>query len=407
MPEPPEPPWKRKSQQGVFAGDVAVVELRSRLALAPDRIPEPQSPASTRVLVAAGQLTGIIVIAASVAGVVGYLWGSAPSTKPPHLAGTSNHAELRPGLPAPTANPKASSPDSTQPVARLAPNGLAPADTRSVANDLPSVGTVQQHPVPPPATDSQPALPPSAPKALAFAPTSTPDSVSKTFPINGKDSRDPAPARAVARQLTVNAVRLRQVDEAAQLTISAADAGTNVAVVIGGLAPGSLLSAGTSIGPNAWRLSTEDFNKATVTPPRGFAGVMDLTLELRLADNTVVDRKSLQLEWSSRNVVRSGKSQGDAAAAEVALMMKNGTQLMANGDIAAARMMFQRAAEAGEAAAAFALAETYDPLVLKKLGARGGITSDVAQAQSWYEKARDLGSTAAPERLERLARLPG
>jgi TPR repeat protein len=51
--------------------------------------------------------------------------------------------------------------------------------------------------------------------------------------------------------------------------------------------------------------------------------------------------------------------------------------------------------------AAFALAETYDPLVL----AKGGVPPDVVVARAWYEKARDLGSTTASERLERLARM--
>jgi TPR repeat protein len=41
-----------------------------------------------------------------------------------------------------------------------------------------------------------------------------------------------------------------------------------------------------------------------------------------------------------------------------------------------------------------------------KLNVTGGITADVSLAQSWYEKAKNLGSPAAPERLERLARLP-
>jgi len=75
---------------------------------------------------------------------------------------------------------------------------------------------------------------------------------------------------------------------------------------------------------------------------------------------------------------------------------------MGSGDIVAARMMFQPAAEAGEASAAFALAETYDPFTLKKLGSREEGFSDIAQAQSWYEKARDLGSAAAPERIVSL-----
>jgi TPR repeat protein len=86
-------------------------------------------------------------------------------------------------------------------------------------------------------------------------------------------------------------------------------------------------------------------------------------------------------------------------------MMKNGAELMANGDIAAARLMFKRAAETGDGGAAFALAETYDPLVLRKLGTRVALMSDIALAQSWYKKARELGSTLAPERIGSLTRL--
>ena len=93
-------------------------------------------------------------------------------------------------------------------------------------------------------------------------------------------------------------------------------------------------------------------------------------------------------------------------ASEIAAKMKIGAELMASGDITAARMMFERAAEAGEAAAAFALAETYDPVVLRRLRLRGGIAPDVALARRWYEKARDLGSIAAPERIVRLTQIP-
>jgi len=37
------------------------------------------------------------------------------------------------------------------------------------------------------------------------------------------------------------------------------------------------------------------------------------------------------------------------------------------------------------------------------MGAKG-ITPDVALAQRWYEKAKTLGATAAPESLARLTR---
>jgi hypothetical protein len=94
------------------------------------------------------------------------------------------------------------------------------------------------------------------------------------------------------------------------------------------------------------------------------------------------------------------------ADSEIELMVKRGAEYMANGNVGAARMILQPAAQAGDPVAAFALAETYDPLVLGKLNAKGGIAADISLAQTWYEKAKDLGSAVAPERLARLARLP-
>ena len=75
-------------------------------------------------------------------------------------------------------------------------------------------------------------------------------------------------------------------------------------------------------------------------------------------------------------------------AAETDLMIERGSLFMANGNVAAARMILQPAAEAGAPAAALALAETFDPLVLDRLGAKGGIMPDVALAHAWYERAR-------------------
>ncbi|MBO0751584.1 MAG: hypothetical protein J2P53_05720 [Bradyrhizobiaceae bacterium] len=92
-------------------------------------------------------------------------------------------------------------------------------------------------------------------------------------------------------------------------------------------------------------------------------------------------------------------------AAEIAMMMKQGELFMANADVSGARLVFQRAAEAGDAAAALALAETYDPLVLGKSGAQKGIIPDVAAARTWYKRARELGSAVAGERIARLAQL--
>jgi len=98
--------------------------------------------------------------------------------------------------------------------------------------------------------------------------------------------------------------------------------------------------------------------------------------------------------------------QTDAPPAVIAAKMKIGVELMAYGEIVSARVMFQRAAEAGDGAGAFSLAETYDPLVLEELRLREKITPNVALARTWYERARDLGSLEARDRIARLAQLP-
>jgi TPR repeat protein len=53
-----------------------------------------------------------------------------------------------------------------------------------------------------------------------------------------------------------------------------------------------------------------------------------------------------------------------------------------------------------------ALGATYDPLVLRQLKVYG-FTSDAAMARSWYEKAAELGSSAASRRLEMLTEVMG
>jgi hypothetical protein len=87
---------------------------------------------------------------------------------------------------------------------------------------------------------------------------------------------------------------------------------------------------------------------------------------------------------------------------EIASSLRRGNDLIASGDLAAARLVLRRAANAGDAHAAMTLAGTYDPVVLEKLGVHGFVP-DAAMARVWYEKARKAGSAAAPQRLELLA----
>lgn len=87
---------------------------------------------------------------------------------------------------------------------------------------------------------------------------------------------------------------------------------------------------------------------------------------------------------------------------EIKLLTKQGEQFAAAGDLVAARILFQRAAEAGDVTAATALGATYDPNVLAKLGVVGR-GADVEKARSWYRKAESFGSPEASRRLKALA----
>jgi hypothetical protein len=89
-------------------------------------------------------------------------------------------------------------------------------------------------------------------------------------------------------------------------------------------------------------------------------------------------------------------------AQSVKLLIQQGEQFVASGDLVAARLVYRRAAESGSAAAALALGATFDPVVLAKIGVKG-MGADIAKARSWYEKAKEFGSPDAPRRLEMLA----
>ena len=87
---------------------------------------------------------------------------------------------------------------------------------------------------------------------------------------------------------------------------------------------------------------------------------------------------------------------------EVAALVARGQTYLANGDVVSARLVFRRAAEAGDAPAALALGGTFDPMVLRSLGVIG-VVADAAQARNWYQKAAELGSREAPQRIDQLA----
>jgi hypothetical protein len=153
-----------------------------------------------------------------------------------------------------------------------------------------------------------------------------------------------------------------------------------------------------------------------------FSGYWAAGISARFAPNTAPPDLPLAVQASPPDSSSGSPSNPRMAAAErelasafnsaqlrpdeIAALVKNGQELVAEGKFRFARVVLERAAEAKSASAAFALARTYDPLVDRSAG-RGDAPPDLAMARAWYEKAKDLGSTEAAQRLSRLpASLP-
>jgi hypothetical protein len=87
--------------------------------------------------------------------------------------------------------------------------------------------------------------------------------------------------------------------------------------------------------------------------------------------------------------------------AEIDALRQHGDAFLGAGDITSARLYYERAAEAGDGNAALQLGASYDPVVLGRAGIRG-VIGDPAKALSWYQRALELGMTAADQRIKSL-----
>jgi hypothetical protein len=263
--------------------------------------------------------------------------------------------------------------------------------------------------------------------------------IDRTVELASSSAR-PAPARAESAipRLIVQSSRAMS-GEPAPLGLALQGRAEGAVVIIRGLVPGMELSAGGAVGADAWQVPATDLSDVWISPPESFVGSADLVAELRWADDKIADRQAIHVEWAPPVSPAPAQRQldlEDIAAAppvssapaqrqldreeitaappvspapaqrqldreEITVLLNRGKHLIANGDLAAARLVLQRAAEANDAEAALALAATYDPIVLRELKVYG-LTADAAMARAWYQRARELGSAAALQRLEML-----
>jgi TPR repeat protein len=222
------------------------------------------------------------------------------------------------------------------------------------------------------------------------------------------------------------------------LAVVAVPTTSSGSLLLRGLAHGTRLSAGAALDEDGWELSLRDIGSAYVYAPPDFVGAMNATIALLSPSKKVIDSRPIRLEWTAKvdslqpptnnreidpkianaatkqeinpgtasAAARQEINPGASAAAvkpidpqEAAALMERGRDLLRNGDVASAQLVFRRLAEAGKADAALALATTYDPRYLLEHNLVG-IVGDEAKARAWYRRAKEPGSMEADHFLQ-------
>jgi TPR repeat protein len=86
---------------------------------------------------------------------------------------------------------------------------------------------------------------------------------------------------------------------------------------------------------------------------------------------------------------------------QLAELLARGDVFLRAGDIASARLFYERAADAGDGQAAFRMGATFDPTFLASAGLRN-LRGDLAKARLWYHRALGLGASEAQPHLNNL-----
>jgi hypothetical protein len=87
------------------------------------------------------------------------------------------------------------------------------------------------------------------------------------------------------------------VDDIIPLGVQVVDSGTIAGILeIQPLPVAMTISSGRRIG-TVWRIRAADAVNAMIHPPAGFSGTVDLTVDLRLPDDSIVDSGSVHREW--------------------------------------------------------------------------------------------------------------
>ena len=145
----------------------------------------------------------------------------------------------------------------------------------------------------------------------------------------------------------------------------------------------------------------ETGDQRRVAEERGRIGQLKTEVTARQSVVMAADRpaKIMPVNGNARDDASDGPTPVAASVnLDLPRLMARARLLLVQGDISAARIVLERAAEGGNAPALFALAETFDPAMLSAWGTLG-TQGDVARAQDLYAKAFAGGVLEAKERM--------
>jgi uncharacterized protein len=109
-----------------------------------------------------------------------------------------------------------------------------------------------------------------------------------------------------------------------------------------------------------------------------------------------------QVASSASGPMSSQHAAPHVSSALLAEIIKQADALIERGDISAARLFYERAAQAGSGQAATAVGRTFDPNALARMGVIG-TKPDPTTASLWYRQAIALGDSSAEPLLRALA----
>jgi hypothetical protein len=178
-----------------------------------------------------------------------------------------------------------------------------------------------------------------------------------------------------------------------------------------GLPPSVSLTEGFAIGPGIWAVPLVGLATLNAVVPVGVLGQTDFLITLVDVKGTILAEATSALvvepaapaehkAFTYRPAAHHPPAAplAELSETDVDNLLAGGQRHLAQGNIAAARAFFRRAAEAGVAAGATLLATTYDPVGLQRLKVLG-LAGDRNEALKWYQRARELGAPDDPFRV--------